>query len=83
MKSDKFPGLDRRKFLKKGLATMGVLTIAPIFDSCFDPFSTPVPLVSIVKIKDDKVDYAVEKAIDLLGGIEHVTRLKQKIMLNA
>lgn len=81
MKSDKFSGLDRREFLKKGLATMGVMAVAPVFDSYCDLFSTPVSFVSIVKIKDDKVGYAVEKAIDLLGGIEHLTRQKQKIML--
>jgi uncharacterized protein (DUF362 family) len=37
--------------------------------------------VSIVKIKDDDVNYAVEKAIDLIGGIESVTKGKERIML--
>lgn len=38
-------------------------------------------VVSIVKIKDDNVAYAVEKAIDLLGGVKNVTRGKEKILL--
>ena len=39
------------------------------------------PVVSIVKIKDGKIEAAVEEAIDLLGGIEAVTVGKQRIML--
>jgi uncharacterized protein (DUF362 family) len=39
------------------------------------------PVVSIVKIKNDKIDYAVEKAIDLLGGINRVARGKNRVML--
>jgi uncharacterized protein (DUF362 family) len=81
MKSDKFSSLDRREFLKKSMVTAGAIAAAPVFGSCSDLFSAPVPLVSIVKIKDDKVDNAVEKAIDLLGGIEQLTRRKHKIML--
>jgi uncharacterized protein (DUF362 family) len=34
-----------------------------------------------VKIENDKTDYAVEKAIDLLGGIQTVTKGKNSIML--
>jgi len=81
MKSDKFSGLDRRGFLKRSMVTAGAIAAAPVFDSYGSLFSAPSPVVSIVKIVDDKVDYAVEKAIDLLGGIEEVTRNKQKIML--
>jgi uncharacterized protein (DUF362 family) len=40
-----------------------------------------VPVVSVVKIKNDKVQAAVEHAMDLLGGIESVTRGKGRIML--
>jgi uncharacterized protein (DUF362 family) len=39
------------------------------------------PLVSIVRIKNDNTGYAVEKAIDLLGGISEVTKGKGRIML--
>ena len=38
-------------------------------------------VVSVVKIRDGRVAYAVEEAIDLLGGVETVARDKQRIML--
>ena len=44
--------------------------------------STPErAVVSVVKIKRDKIGAAVEEAIDLLGGIETVTKGKERIML--
>jgi hypothetical protein len=39
------------------------------------------PVVSIVKIKNNNVDYAVRQAIDLLGGIRTVSTGKEQIML--
>jgi uncharacterized protein (DUF362 family) len=39
------------------------------------------PVVSIVRIRDDRIGYAVEEALDLLGGIETVARGKDRIML--
>ncbi len=39
------------------------------------------PVVSVVKISNDRVGYAVEEAIDLLGGIETVAMGKDRIML--
>ena len=45
-----------------------------------NPASEP-PLVSIVKIKDGKIERAVEQAIELLGGIESLTKDKDRIML--
>jgi len=38
-------------------------------------------VVSIARIRNDRVDTAVEEAIDLLGGIETVARGKERIML--
>lgn len=38
-------------------------------------------VVSIARIKNDRVGYAVEEAIDLLGGIETVARDKGRILL--
>jgi uncharacterized protein (DUF362 family) len=38
-------------------------------------------VVSIVRIKDDNIAYAVEEAIELLGGMDEVARDKQRIML--
>ena len=45
------------------------------------PAATPKPTVSIVKIPNGNIDYAVEKALDLLGGIATVTRGKDRILL--
>jgi uncharacterized protein (DUF362 family) len=39
------------------------------------------PAVSIVKIKDGKIAWAVEAAVDLLGGIAGLTQGKERIML--
>ena len=40
-----------------------------------------LPAVSIVKIKNGNIEAAVEAAVDLLGGIDSVTRGKERIML--
>jgi uncharacterized protein (DUF362 family) len=39
------------------------------------------PVVSIAKIKNDRIDVAVERAIDLLGGIGNVAGSREKILL--
>jgi uncharacterized protein (DUF362 family) len=39
------------------------------------------PAVSVVRIRDGRVDRAVEEAIDLLGGMETVAKGKDRIML--
>jgi uncharacterized protein (DUF362 family) len=39
------------------------------------------PVVSLAKIRNDRIDMAVESAVDLLGGIGAVTRGKERIML--
>jgi uncharacterized protein (DUF362 family) len=41
----------------------------------------PKPVVSIVRIRNDNIAKAVEKAIDLLGGIRHVTNGVNTVML--
>jgi len=66
--------ISRREFVITGV--VGTLGIASGFS-----FAAPFPVVSVVKIKDDNIGNAVEQAIDLLGGIEEVTRDKQRIML--
>ena len=43
--------------------------------------SEPKPVVSIVRIQNDNVTKAVEKAIELLGGIKHVTKGVNTVML--
>ena len=64
----------RRDFIKSAtVATLGLtagLSAAP-----------PRPVVSIVRIPNDNTEYAVEKAIDLLGGIADVTAGKNSILL--
>jgi uncharacterized protein (DUF362 family) len=61
--------------------SVGALSAVRVFDPFGDLFKDPKPVVSIVKIVDDRVDIAVEKAIDLLGGIKNVTLNMHKIML--
>jgi uncharacterized protein (DUF362 family) len=41
----------------------------------------PRPVVSVVRIKNDKIGMAVEEAIDLLGGVKQVTEGKHSMML--
>jgi uncharacterized protein (DUF362 family) len=43
--------------------------------------ATERPVVSIAKIKDGRIDIAVEEAMDLLGGVQTVTMGKERIML--
>jgi len=64
----------RREFIK----TSSTAALGLAFRGSF-PLDKPV--VSIVKIKNDRIDYAVEKAIDLLGGINKITKGKNRIML--
>jgi len=66
--------ISRREFVVTGVA--GTLAITSGFI-----FADPAPVVSVVKIRDDDMAAAVKEAIDLLGGIEEVTRDKQRIML--
>lgn len=66
--------LSRREFVITGV--VGTLGIASGFTLAAAP-----PVVSVVRIKDDNIAAAVEEAIELLGGIEEVTRDKQRIML--
>jgi uncharacterized protein (DUF362 family) len=76
-----YSGYDRREFLKKGLVTIGALAVVPVIDPYNQFFTASLPVVSIVKIRDDRVDYAVEQAIDLLGGVSEITKRYKKIML--
>jgi uncharacterized protein (DUF362 family) len=64
--------LSRRDFFGAALAGLGALTAAA---------PQKAAVVSVVKIANDNIPAAVEKAIDLLGGIESVTKGKGRIML--
>ncbi|MBN2030022.1 DUF362 domain-containing protein [bacterium] len=65
----------RREFIK----TSAVATLGLASGSLFS--SDEKPVVSIVKIENDQIEYAVEKAIDLIGGIQTVTKGRNSIML--
>lgn len=39
------------------------------------------PIVSVARVVNDRIDVAVERAIDLLGGMRTITRGKERIML--
>lgn len=70
----------RRNFIKKaGGITLGTLGGIPFISGAVGKPEAPV--VSIVKIINDQIHYAVEKAIDLLGGLETVAKNKDKILL--
>jgi uncharacterized protein (DUF362 family) len=66
--------LSRREFIKTSTAATLGMAIG-------SPASPEKPVVSIVKIENDKIEYAVEKAIDLLGGIQSIAKGKDRIML--
>ena len=84
--------ITRRDFLKAGIgAAIGTAAaplmpqgtswgeVKPLIPQLFD--ASIIPVVSVVQIKNDQLAYAVEKAMDLLGGIGTVTKSKEKIML--
>ena len=74
--------LSRRKFLRQSAGLAAGVAIASLTPTPWDLlFAQEKPVVSIVKIKNDDISYAVEKAIDLLGGMETVTKGKDRIML--
>jgi uncharacterized protein (DUF362 family) len=62
----------RREFLLSGAA----LAAAPILAS-----AETKPVVAVVRITNDKITTAVEKAIDLLGGVREVMKGKERILL--
>ncbi len=67
-----FSELSRREFL--GAALGGAASLAATARET-------APVVSVVKIKNDNIQAAVEHAVDLLGGIRRVTRGKERVML--
>jgi uncharacterized protein (DUF362 family) len=81
MNTGRIEDFDRRDFLKQSMVLLGAMSVSPLIEPCRRLFSPIKPVVSIVKIKDGKVAYAIEKAIDLLGGIQEITMNKEKIML--
>jgi uncharacterized protein (DUF362 family) len=74
--------LTRRKFI--GTATTALAGTSAfgmnMITGC-TPGSSKKEIVAIVRLKDGKVEKAVQEAIELLGGIKEVTSGKDKIML--
>jgi uncharacterized protein (DUF362 family) len=79
--------INRRAFIKTLAASgaavgLGHIASSSIFTS---PLLAAVPadkaVVSVVKIKNDNIDYAVRNAIDLLDGMESITAGKERILL--
>jgi len=79
--------ITRRDFIKTvavGGAALGLNNVVPGFASeLAGEIITPTgkDIVSVVKIKNDNIDYAVRHAIDLLGGIQSITKDKERIIL--
>ncbi len=74
--------ISRRQFLRAGShIALGAAAGSLGFHPTGCRLSSEKPVVSISKIKNDRIDVAVERAIDLLGGIANVTKNREKIML--
>ena len=67
------PQISRRDFLLTGAAMAA--------GSRASGQGSAKPVVSVVRIRNDRVGRAVEEAIDLLGGIKEVTKGKRSVML--
>ncbi len=74
--------VSRRDFLKTGVGiALGAATGSLSLDAFGAPSMSEKAVVSVVKIKKDKTAFAIEEAIDLLGGIGTVTKGKERVML--
>ena len=74
----------RREFIRSVAAGGAAFGLGSTLASVAFPrllYALERPVVSVVVIKNDKVDYAVQKAIDLLGGIRTLTAGKERVML--
>ena len=80
----------RREFIRTSSSVVaGMALMSPLLHlSCTDkqtPFNDGTTeitaVVSIVRIREGKVERAVEEAVDWLGGIQSITKGKQRIML--
>jgi len=74
--------LSRRDFVKTSVgAALGAAVVPFSLTTPWRSSSEAKPIVSIARVGSNSIDYAVEQAIDLLGGIGEVTRGKERIML--
>jgi len=73
---------NRRDFIKTGLSgAISLSSIPAMLAACAETSGSFKFVVSIVRKGDQSTRYAVEKAIDLLGGIISVTQNKERILL--
>jgi uncharacterized protein (DUF362 family) len=75
--------LSRRHFLERGIGAAVGTAAAPLAARAL-PSTSHMPsrsVVSISRVRNGRVDKAVEEAIDLLGGIDTVARGKGRVML--
>lgn len=74
--------LNRREFLDRLQKLIAVAAVTPLVQYLPTVQASDNPsLVSITRIQDGNIPYAVEEAIDLLGGIASVTENCGRIML--
>ena len=73
--------MKRREFLQTGSGIASGVTAGSLISTLGCTQESQKPVVSIARIENDNIGYAVEKAIDLLGGIETVAKDQGRIML--
>jgi uncharacterized protein (DUF362 family) len=74
--------INRREFLdKSGKLLLGAAAGSLALSGPACRARAEKAVVSIVKIRNDDIEAAVEEAIDLLGGIGEITKGKERIML--
>jgi uncharacterized protein (DUF362 family) len=74
--------LSRRDFLKASIGvTLGAATGTLTLGAAGWPSKAEKAVISIVKVRKDRIGMAVEEAIDLLGGVKTVAKGKERIML--
>ena len=72
----------RRDFVKRSAgAVLGAAAGSLMPASAWGRAPAEKPAVSVVRIRNGRVDSAVEEAIDLLGGMETVAKDKDRILL--
>lgn len=74
--------ITRRVFVERGAkVAVGAAVGSSALGSLAATLAPMRPVVGIARIPDGRIGYAVEEAIELIGGIGSVTRGKERIML--
>ena len=64
---------------REALAALATAALGGDLDAA--PTTAEKPIVSIVRIRNGRIDSAVEHALELLGGVRAITRGKERILL--